>query len=178
MIIGIDVDDVLVEYVKAFLRFYNERNKTNLTYEDFTNISNSVDKDNSFFNSNYFKDMEICWGARTVIKELAKKNNLFIVTARQKEWKEHTDQFIQKNFPNCFKGIFYAADIHGGGKKKAEIYDGMDIVIEDNKGHALECAKSGMKVFLIERPWNIGVENENITRVSRWEDILKILEKE
>jgi 5'(3')-deoxyribonucleotidase len=177
MIIGIDVDDVLVEYVRAFLRFYNEKNKSNLSYEEFNNISNSVDKDNSFFNSNYFRGIEICWGARTVIKKLAEKNNLFIVTARQKEWKEFTDKFIQENFPNCFKGVFYAGDVHGGGKKKAEIYEGMDMIIEDNKGHALECAKRGMKVFLIERPWNKGIEHPNIRRVNQWEEILDLIEE-
>jgi len=177
MIIGIDMDDVLVEYVRAFLDFYNERNKTNLSYEEFTNIGNSVDKNNSFFRSDYFKKMELCRGAEKVIKLLAEKNSLFIVTSRQIEWKEATEKLVQEKFPNCFKGIFYAGDIHkGGGKKKSEIYEGMNLVIEDNRGHALECAKNGIKVFLLEKPWNKDIEHANITKVKNWEDILAKIE--
>lgn len=179
MIIGIDMDDVLVEYVKSFLEFYNERNKTNLSYEEFINISSSVDKNNSFFRSDYFRKMELCKGTAKAIKMLAEKNSLFIVTSRQIEWKDATEKFVEENFPGCFKGIFFAGDIHKGfGKKKAEIYDGMDVIIEDNRGHALECAKTGIKVFLFEKPWNKDVEHENIIKVKNWEDILnKIYEK-
>jgi uncharacterized HAD superfamily protein len=177
MIIGIDVDDVLVEYVKSFLIFYNEKNKTNLSYKKFIDINNSVDKDNSFFCSSYFRDMKICFGAREVIKKLARDNELFIVTSRQIEWKEFTDNFIRKNFPDCFKEIFYASDIHGGEKKKSEIYAEMDIIIEDNKGHALDCARMGKKVFLIDKPWNQGIEHPNIIKVSQWKEILNLIEK-
>lgn len=178
MIIGIDMDDVLVEYVKSFLEFYNERNKTNFSYEEFTNISNSVDKNNSFFKSDYFKKMELCKGSVRVIKKLAEKNSLFIVTSRQIEWKEATEKLIQENFPGCFKGIFFAGDIHkGSGKKKADIYEGMDLVIEDNRGHALECAKNGMKVFLLGKPWNKDIEHVNITKVNGWDEILSSISR-
>lgn len=171
MIIGVDMDDVLVEYVRSFLNFNNERNKTNLSFEDFTNISKSVDKDNSFFRSDFFKKMEICKDAAKVIKKLAEKNNLFIVTARQAEWKDSTEKFVNENFPNCFRGIFFAGDIHKTGKKKEDIYDGMDVIIEDNRNHAFECAKKGMKVFLIDKPWNKNLEHDNIIRVSNWKEI-------
>jgi uncharacterized HAD superfamily protein len=176
MLIGVDVDDILVEYVHAFLEFYNERNKTHLSYEEFNNINLSVDKDNSFFRSSYFKEMEICKGAKEAIKKIAEKHNLFIVTSRQIEWRDATDKMIQENFPGCFKGIFYAGDIHKGeGKKKADIYEGMEVVIEDNKGHALECAKNGIKVFLIDKPWNKDMEHKNITRVWNWKEIINIM---
>ncbi len=176
MIIGIDMDDVLVEYVKSFLEFYNERNKTNLSFEEFTNISNSIDKNNSFFRSDFFKKMELCRGSVKAIKMLAEKNNLFIVTSRQIEWKDATEKFVKENFPDCFKGIFFAGDIHkSSGKKKADIYDGMDIIIEDNRSHALECAKNGMKVFLFEKPWNKDIEHANITKVKKWDDILNLI---
>lgn len=173
------MDDVLVEYVKAFLEFYNERNKTNLSYEEFTNISKSVDKNNSFFKSDYFKKMELCKDAVKVIKKLAEKNNLFIVTSRQIEWKDATEKLVQDNFSDCFKGIFFAGDIHkGGGKKKSDIYEGMDLVIEDNRGHALDCAKNGIKVFLLEKPWNKDVKHANITKVRGWNEIINLIPKE
>lgn len=167
------MDDVLVEYVKSFLEFYNERNKTNLSYEEFTNIRNSVDKNNSFFRSDYFKKMELCKGVANAIKKLAEKNNLFIVTSRQIEWKEETEKLVNEKFPNCFKGVFYAGDIHkSGGKKKVDIYNGMDLVIEDNRGHALECAKNGINVFLLEKPWNKNIKHAKITQVKNWDEIL------
>lgn len=172
MIIGVDMDDVLVEYVKSFLEFYNERNKTNLSFEGFTNIGHSVDKNNSFFRSNFFKEMEICRKAVETIKKLAEKHSLFIVTSRQIEWKDATEKFVKENFPGCFCGIFFAGDIHGDGKKKTDIYEGMDMIIEDNRGHALECAKSGIKVFLLDKPWNKDIEHTNITRIKGWDEIM------
>lgn len=178
MIIGIDMDDVLVEYVKSFLDFYNKRNKTDLSYEEFTSINKSVDKDNSFFKSDFFRKMEICGGAVKAIKKLAEKNNLFIVTSRQIEWKRNTEKFIEENFPGCFRGIFFAEDIHKGtGKKKSDIYEGMDMIIEDNRSHALECAKNGIKVFLLDKPWNRDLEHINIIRVKGWNEIISLIFK-
>ncbi len=63
------------------------------------------------------------------------------------------------------------------GMPKAEICHmvGAKTIIEDNGDRAIECAEEGVEVLLLEKPWNKGVERENITRVSGWQEVCDLL---
>ena len=47
-------------------------------------------------------------------------------------------------------------------------------LLEDNKDVAMANAVCGIKVILIDCPYNRTAEHDNITRVSGWDDIYKI----
>jgi len=61
------------------------------------------------------------------------------------------------------------------GKTKGEICKelGIDFMIEDSVEHSEICAKEGIKVFLLNKPWNKNcIDHENIIRVKSWNEIL------
>ena len=52
-------------------------------------------------------------------------------------------------------------------------------MIEDNADYALDCAKKGIKTFLLDKPWNHDyVKHKNIRKVSDWNELIKLLEEE
>ncbi len=53
---------------------------------------------------------------------------------------------------------------------------GIKIMIEDNPEYALDCAKNGIKTFLLDKPWNKNYsQHENLIKVKSWEEIVKSL---
>ncbi|MGL5642436.1 MAG: hypothetical protein ACRDDM_09205, partial [Paraclostridium sp.] len=52
---------------------------------------------------------------------------------------------------------------------------GCNIFIEDNPSNAIQLAEEGLTVLLIDNNYNKDIENENIIRVSNWNDIKEFL---
>ena len=51
-------------------------------------------------------------------------------------------------------------------------------LIEDAAEHANDCAEKGIKVILINRPWNLNERvHPNVKRAENWEEVLKHLEE-
>jgi len=49
-------------------------------------------------------------------------------------------------------------------------------VIEDNQDYALSVAQKGIKVLLLNQPWNANFEaHENMKKVNNWEEILRFI---
>ncbi len=188
MKIGIDIDEVVVEFVRGYLKIYEKRHGQKFVFEDFFTYNlweplkitkeEAIEIANEFYNSIHFDNIEFVDGAKEAIYVLAERNDLFIITSRPIHIKRQTEQFIKKHFPDIFSNIFYSGDFTRSGKTKAEICRDLklDIFLEDNIIYALECAKNGTKVFLLDKPWNQSQEeHENIMRVKHWNEILELL---
>jgi len=77
------------------------REALNLTYDEFY-----LDYAINFLSSMaWHEKIELMEGAKEIIPLLAKKYNLYIVTARQKISMDVINHLISKNFPDCFKEI-------------------------------------------------------------------------
>jgi len=185
MKIAIDIDEVVVEFVRGCIKILNKRGipvEYEKTYSyDFKESFSMTKKEemdliNEFFESEYFENIELVKGAKEGIGKLEKKNELFFLTSRPLSIKDKTNKFIKKHFPNSNINLIFSGDFHrDNGKTKAEICRELKIpiIIEDNKNYALECAKSGVRAFLIAKPWNVDAENHsNIIKVNSWSEIL------
>ena len=185
MKIAIDIDEVVVEFVRGYIRIlarkgikadYDKTNTYNLWEAYSITREDSIKYAEEFYESESFENIELVEGAKDAINSLEKKNELFFLTSRPASIKDKTHQFIKKHFPNSNINLVFAGDFHkDNGKTKAEICRelGISIIVEDNKNYALECAKSGIQVFLIAKPWNVDSEShENIKKVNSWSEIL------
>lgn len=184
MKIGLDLDDVIVEFSKGYLDFYNLKNRTNLEYKNWTryNFSDSFGKSKAeanevmeeFYHSPFFDNLKLSEDSRDSIELLARNNRLFIITARPLRYKEKTEKFTGKYFPDILIKIFYSDEMskeHCIGKAGLCKREGIDIFIDDSLECALSCSKEGTKTFLLNKPWNQG-ECNGIIRVKNWQEIL------
>src|SRR3989339_525084 len=91
MLIGIDIDDVLLHFTPALIEYHNHTYKTSLTYDQFKSPNfwevwggtkqESRKKVDDFFKTTYFRKMQPIVGAKEALFELRKKHNLVNITA-------------------------------------------------------------------------------------------------
>jgi len=187
--IGIDIDEVVVEFMEKFLIYSNKKNDTSFTLEEVTNYylwetkihiskEESIKEVLEFQNSPYFDKIGLIKGAKEGLEKLSKNYQIYFVTSRPEEMKDKTQYFFNKHFPKNGFNILYSGDLYGGKLSKMEICKNLEIplIIEDNPNYALDCAREGIKVFLLDKPWNKHYEqHENITKVNNWKTILEKL---
>jgi uncharacterized HAD superfamily protein len=190
-IIGVDIDDALLDFVGAYILFHNETYKTNLKKDDFKTyafnfarggtMKQAVNSVNQFYKTPFFKEMEPFPGAVEVIQKLKEKNELFIVTSRPLNMQKSTLEWISKYFTNIFSEIIFSSNHYtkakNSGKTKAEICSDLEayLLIDDSLEYALQCADKGVEVILLDSPWNQNGKHERITRVKNWKEIGELL---
>ena len=191
MKIAIDLDEVIVEFVRHFLDFYNQKNKTEIKFEDWTSYNFSdiigctlqehTNLIHEFQRTSSFNNLRFLEGAKEAINKLNEDNEIIILTSRAEEFKKETENFLKKHFPEENLEIIYSGDVYKNHKKtKAELCKDLkiDCIIEDHKKYAEECADCGVKVLLLDKPWNKEIEHKNICRVYNWKEILEKLKGE
>ncbi len=187
MKIGIYVDNVVVNLNKGFCEFYNSNFGGNLCVEDFE--KNYYLKDlmgiseeeelklwTNYHDSQIFDEMEFIEGCKEAVSFLEEGHELFFITARHLSWKEKTEKLFAEHFGDV--NLIFSGDLYGG-KSKDEICleNGIGLLIEDHREHSLSYADRGIKILLMDKPWNGGIEHENLIRVNDWKEILREIEK-
>lgn len=188
MKIGIDIDEVIVEFVKGYIRIlenkgikaeYEKTFSCNLWESYSISKEQALEIAEEYYKSEYFNNIEFIEGAKESIETLGKYHEIYFITSRPISLKEKTEEFIEKHFPNSSIILIFSGDLHkANGKSKAEICreNNIQVLIEDSFDYALESANNGIKVILLEKPWNKNsLENEKILRVKNWEEILSNL---
>ncbi len=192
MKIGIDIDDVIADFVPTLARFHNETFGGNLSKNDFTSYDfwkvwggskeEAVRKVDMFF-----EDQSHCNKILPVIKSVTSLNKLkeggvelFAITGRRDNMIEQTKEWIEKHFPGLFLDIYFtnSYSLNGKSEKKSKICKelGITVMVEDHTKHAVDCAENAIQVLLFDCPWNKHSNVlKNIRRVSSWDEIIQVL---
>ncbi|MFW6285984.1 MAG: 5' nucleotidase, NT5C type [Nanoarchaeota archaeon] len=190
MNIGIDIDEVLCKTNDSFLKAFNKKHNTNIKRTDIFNYDYSCVEhfQRGYILSELIKHLElnlnnfeIVVDAKNVLKKLKNKGyKLYVITARNKELvSEKTIDWLNFHFgENFFEKILFSNEGKNMRYCKSEITKkyNIDILIEDEPNYATNCAELGIKVFLMDCPWNKKVvESNNLTRIYNWIDIENLL---
>ncbi len=188
MNIGIDLDEVLADFLPALIEYHNDTYGTSLAREQFGSYrfwetwggtrEEAIQKVYDFHKTPYFENMKPIFGSQEAVKILKQKNNLAIITSRQDDISEATKRWITKHFPNTFSEIYFANHYSQNGisKTKKQICDhaGIEVLIEDSQEYALECLDPKRRIVLINCPWNKDYKlPQEIYRVDSWKEIIK-----
>ncbi|MGM5484388.1 MAG: 5' nucleotidase, NT5C type [Nanobdellota archaeon] len=185
MRIAIDMDDVIADFSSAFIRFYNENYGTGLKKEEiFTyDLWRVVGEDKEgflrklkpLFSSDALEELNPLPGAVESLKELSRKHELIIVTARQEKNKEKTYNWIDKHLPGVFDKIVFTNRFNDDELRKVDVCTdhGASLIIEDNYDNARECLPH-LDVILMDQPWN-REHLEGARRVKSWAEIMEVL---
>jgi len=190
MLIAIDIDAVLADFLSKFLEYRNKVYQTNFKRNDFyTYVWAEVFKESKeemyailsdFFESGYVNQIALISGAKKGIEELKKQGHTIdIVTSRPRFIKDLTLGWLKKNFGDSFKMVYFSNQPAYGsfGSTKGEICHQIkaDLFIDDQLVYCKECIKENIKVFLFNNPWNKNIEiPKEITRVFSWAEIIKL----
>lgn len=181
MKIGIDIDDVVFEFVRPFIGMFNSKYDGNVSFEEIYSYSLweplKISKEDAellleeLLSEDLILNMEFCFFAKEVIRDLLENNEINFVTSRV--YREGTLESLQKHFSDFELHFSSNPYLKSDGKTKSEICleNGINVMIEDSPEHSLDCAEAGIRVLLLDKPWNKNCEHENIIRVGDWNEI-------
>ena len=118
-------------------------------------------------------------GSQTVLRILSPDSEFFAITSRPESIRDITQRQLHYHYSFLFSEVFFTNELshfnNNTKKSKADICKdkNIDIMIEDNLEIAQVCAMQGVRVYLLDAPWNKGSINSNIHRVSSWYDLLE-----
>ena len=186
MKIGIDLDEVLADFLPALIEYHNATYRTSLVRGRFRTYrfweiwggtrEEAIQRVYDFHKTAYFKNMKPVVGSQEAIDILKRNNDLMVVTSRTEDVAETTREWIAQHFPNIFSGIYFANHYSQSGspRTKKEICNSedIDLLIEDSLEYALECLTPQRKVLLLDCPWNSDSDlPQGIYRVNSWKEI-------
>lgn len=198
MLIGVDKDNVLSDFNRSFLEYYNNKHKTSYKLDDvhtsepwdFFQISKrTVLKEYILFElkTNFFMDIPPVDGSVESVQKLRDKGyDLAVVSTTPKIFSGRTKSWIKRWFGDNFREIhlisslptlrgFFGNYSRHDWKYKKYLELGADFIIEDSFDTANKCSVRGIKKFLLDYPWNrnqVGDESPNLLRVGCWKEIV------
>lgn len=180
--ICIDIDGTITDPY-SWLYIANKYFNKNITIDKVTEYE--IDKVmgitreeyDDFYNKNKFEmhneEIKLRENAREIIEELIKMNNIYFVTAREKDLKIITYSYLKKN------NIPYDEVFVLGTSYKVNMAKQLncDVFIEDSYANALQLSENGFKVLLIDTNYNRKALNKNIIKVLDWNEIYEIIKE-
>jgi uncharacterized HAD superfamily protein len=185
--IGVDVDDVLIDFNEGLRIFHNTVYGTSYEISDIIQyelqplwgcgVNEIVQRIDDFYHSDYHRDLSPVAGAVDAIKELLAENFIIPITSRPESVRGVTEDLLARHFRSVFEEMHFLSHYRGDQsrrKTKGEVCRECEIefFVEDHPAHAETIGREGVQVFLLDRPWNQGVKPTNTRRVFGWDDIL------
>lgn len=187
--IGVDIDEVVLEFFERYLILFNKKFNTNFKLNDITNYhfweitgvpkQDCLDLAHEMHVSENQNNVSLVEGVEDAIFKLKKDYNVYFITSRPEKYRDVMTKTLRTIFTNLKFKIFFSSGVWGVAKTKGELCNelGITVMVEDNADYALTCAKAGVKTFLLDKPWNQEYEpNKNLIKVKNWPEILERLE--
>lgn len=183
MNIGIDIDGVITNEKKGkenvWLKSLNNYFQKEITRKkDVYNFTEAYDisfEDLKGFLEDklqeIYSNVDISPNAKKIIDKIKNKGHtVYLVTARHKEFRPLTIQWLKKH------NINYDYLYHDHNKAELALEKNIELFIEDNKSNAEQLLAENIPVILIKKYHNKGIEDNDILyRVKNWDDIEDIL---
>ena len=188
---GIDVDEVLAEFMVGLNSYYNLRFGTNFRYEDYIyydlekvwggSKERAIKIVEDFYITKDFFEITPVMGSQEAIKELS---TIFLkivaITSRPVSIREATLFWIRRHYGDSiddviFNGQHSLLSSHDLSKLEQCLSNGVRIFVDDYLTIAEKLSKGGVRTYLLTKPWNQKAESNGFIRVENWPQILNDL---
>lgn len=175
MLIGVDIDNVVAEFEAAFRAWINRHAGLSLRRRDITRYrfaeccSLSHEEVAALFRgfveAGHLRRLSLIPHARAALGELSQEAEVCLVTSRPSEAGivADTRHWLSR------KGLSQARLIFA--ERKWEVAGGFGLFIEDSPEQARGLAERGVRVLLLDYPWNRTVAHPNIRRIGSWREV-------
>ncbi len=190
MNIGIDLDEVVTDYLDALNGFLLKEHNIAKRREDYktANWLDQIDPSAKkrkqivmqWLESPKFDAIRIAKNAKETIESLAKNNIIYFFTSRHPSQDEATSWWIEKHINIPFDIVYTSSQF---AKKDDQIKETkMELCVKHNiklfithqYSFAIECAQKKIPVILFDKPWSKGEQLDRISRVSGWPQVAEI----
>ena len=190
MRIGLDVDEVLAEFLRGMLPWLREEYGVDVAWRDMhTNafyeawhVPEDVAREriDRFLESRVFKELDRVPGSRASVARLAGEHSLVVVTSRPLYVESVTRQWLVKRYGDVFDEVLLT-NSHGVGAStsKAALVDeyGVDVLVDDNPGYCDRVVReTSCDAVLLSKPWNRVEVDERVFDAVSWGDVEGIVD--
>lgn len=191
MLIAVDLDDTLVDFIDPFIQYYEKRFGMRHSKREFNTYNfweviggtreEAIELVHDFRRTGALLNLPPMPGALPAVNQLRQYSELVIITSRPVLFSQDTEELVHRRFSGAFSKI-YITNYWGQMGEVMTKEDlcrslGVTVLIEDNPGYALGCAEHVGQVFLFNQPWNQGNSYpSNVKRVHFWGDVVDLLE--
>lgn len=192
--IHVDIDDTIADTTSTFLQYIEHKYKLKVSKEKLSLhkynkiICEITKKEKDYFRefekSNFHSKILPMKNSQKVIANLAKNNDLILISGRDSSRLEGTRKWIDTHFPNCFLELHlvnqYPREGEENGPKKTELCKKLNcnLSIEDDADTAISLTDLGINVLLFTQPWNQKTNlNGSIKRFNNWQEVNTLLNK-
>jgi uncharacterized HAD superfamily protein len=179
MNLGFDIDGVISDFVKTFIKLVKNRYNLILTEADIychdldLVLGISEEERNELIKETLKEDLALNPGAKETLEKLySEGHKIFILTARPHDLVKVTKVWLKK------RGIPYTKliQLNEGEKYLAKV--NLDLIVEDNLKDAIGWSKKVKNILIYDHPWN---QSFNVRclfkRVFNWNDIFNEIEQ-
>lgn len=179
MNLGFDIDGVISDFVRTFLRLVKKHYDLTIKETDIycheldLVLGISKEERNQLIRETLQEDLALNPYAKETLEKLySEGHQIFILTARPRDLVNVTKNWLKK------RGISYShlIQLNEGEKHLAEVK--LDLVVEDNLEDAIGWSRKVKSILIYDRPWNRSFNVRNLfKRVHNWNEILKEIEQ-
>jgi 5'(3')-deoxyribonucleotidase len=172
-VFAVDIDNVLAYAEREVQRIYKELTNQPWPRDFYASAgglnSSRIDRDLIEYIFDYFHDtsipmLSVMPGARIALEILSYRYRIIIITARRPSSRQQTVTWLETH--RIPYDELYLTD------EKALVSEEITLAIDDHPEHALGYSQEGIPVFLMDQPWNQGVELPLVTRVTGWDALV------
>ena len=172
-VFAVDIDNVLAYAEREVQRIYKEMTDQPWPRDFYASAGglngSAIDRDLIEQIFDYFHDtsiplLSVMPGARMALDILSRRYRIIIVTARRPSSRPQTVSWLHAH--RIPYDELYLTD------EKAEVSEKITLAVDDHPEHVQEYSQSGIPVFLMDQPWNQGVDLPLVTRVTGWDALV------
>ncbi len=186
--LGIDIDNTILPETKEFMTYIQENINPSFQYKNWNtwDIFSLVDEQQKekmtiFLKSFFSEDSILHQKPMNYAKEfleLFQADNIYYITARStwlfEDPKQETTNWISyHSLPYIENNVILESEFIFGQKTPKELIAKeleIDAFFEDHPTNAINIAKIGCPVFLIDYPFNRTISEENVYRIGKFDD--------
>lgn len=187
--IGLDFDDVIIDFCPALIHEHNKEHGTSYKIKDMVHFEfeklwggtqkDTVDRIVMMYDAPEHINFPPVAGVVESLAVLKEKYQLVIITGRPDISRKSMEMWLDKYLPGIFKDIYFTNQFHGEQKySKADFCSmyNVDLFVDDYLPTVLDVANNGIRAILFDAPWNQNELPDNVVRVKSWKDIMSILD--
>jgi uncharacterized HAD superfamily protein len=186
--IAVDCDDVITPTASLITDSYNKTYGTSVALKDFygdfkawgtPDEATAIARIDAYLMSEEYQQSEPFAEAIDVLRQLAAKHELHMVTGRGDFLGEATHAMLDKYFPDIFSSVEFTHFFGDNPRPKSDVCQqlNIDVLIDDHPHHASIVAACGIRVLLFgDYPWNADADVASpIERARDWHEVAQKL---
>lgn len=181
LVIGLDIDGVIIDYLRSILPFLCEICGRTIRYEDIThptlskflNIDEATSADiwNRIIGTGLMHNFPPIAGAIEGLAAL-RRHEIWLITGREASMQDLTVSWLKNHGIRYDRIMFESEKVEGNLSLEKQC----GIFIEDQLEAAKSLAEAGIFTLLFNQPWNRAESlPENCRRVYDWDNIVEII---